>query len=213
MTDHKYPIAEIFYSLKGEGLWTGKPMAFVRFAGCNLKCEFCDTDHSVRKEMTSLEIFKEVSKYPTSRLVLTGGEPCIQNLQPLINLLSDRFTLHIETNGMLPVPSGISWITVSPKNDNLNNETMDKCNEVKFLYAKSQYWVDLITSVRAKYGLFSNGYRELILMPIAVGKYDKEWSRDANAFIDDNVRGTIEYCLRNPEFRYQVQLHKVLNVR
>ena len=71
-------INEIFYSLQGEGHFTGTPAIFIRFSGCNLKCSFCDTDHSHYTEMTEEEIVGEACKYPARHVVITGGEPLLQ---------------------------------------------------------------------------------------------------------------------------------------
>ena len=68
-------INEIFYSLQGEGYHTGTPAIFVRFSGCNLKCDFCDTQHEEGKMMTDDEIIAEVKKNTAVTVVLTGGEP------------------------------------------------------------------------------------------------------------------------------------------
>lgn len=68
-------INEIFYSLQGEGFYTGTPAVFVRFSGCNLKCSFCDTQHEDGRMMSDDEIVAEVCKYPCRMVILTGGEP------------------------------------------------------------------------------------------------------------------------------------------
>ena len=68
-------INEIFYSLQGEGNFTGIPAVFIRFSGCNMRCSFCDTKHESFKEMTEEEIISTVNKYPSSHVVITGGEP------------------------------------------------------------------------------------------------------------------------------------------
>ena len=80
-------INEIFYSLQGEGYHTGTPAIFVRFSGCNLKCDFCDTQHEEGKMMTDDEIIAEVKKYPAVTVVLTGGEPSLWIDDELIDRL------------------------------------------------------------------------------------------------------------------------------
>ena len=73
-----YKINEIFYSLQGEGFYSGTPAVFVRFSGCNLRCEFCDTQHQQGMMMSLQDIVTEVNKYPNAPLlVLTGGEPSL----------------------------------------------------------------------------------------------------------------------------------------
>ena len=73
-------IYEIFYSIQGEGRWTGLPNIFIRTAGCNLRCTFCDTTYAydVKREMTVTEIVKEIKKYNCNNICITGGEPLIQ---------------------------------------------------------------------------------------------------------------------------------------
>ena len=68
-------VDEIFYSLQGEGRNTGTPSVFVRFAGCNLQCDFCDTQHQSAQQMAEDEIVDRVLAYPATNVVITGGEP------------------------------------------------------------------------------------------------------------------------------------------
>ena len=70
-------INEIFYSLQGEGRFTGVPAVFVRLAGCNLRCPFCDTDFTSVTETSAADIVREVKRYPARHVVLTGGEPTL----------------------------------------------------------------------------------------------------------------------------------------
>ena len=75
-----FSIIEIFSSIQGEGSHMGEPSTFIRTAGCNLRCPGCDSKYSWNKgtEMTVDEILREVKKYPTKNIVITGGEPTIQ---------------------------------------------------------------------------------------------------------------------------------------
>ena len=74
----KLNIAEIFYSIQGEGYHAGTAAIFIRFAGCNLSCNFCDTDFSVKAKLSKEEILQSIENYPGRFIVLTGGEPTIQ---------------------------------------------------------------------------------------------------------------------------------------
>ena len=71
-------INEIFYSLQGEGFWSGTPIIFIRFSGCNLRCDFCDTEHYSHTEMSDAEIIDRIKTFPARRVCLTGGEPSLQ---------------------------------------------------------------------------------------------------------------------------------------
>ena len=97
----KYFLSEIFFSINGEGLQIGKPMAFIRLAGCNLRCKWCDTKGSwIQKDQATLEdIVKEVSKYNTEWVCITGGEPLLQDIEPLIKKL--QYKISLETNGTI----------------------------------------------------------------------------------------------------------------
>lgn len=82
-------INEIFYSLQGEGFFTGTPAVFIRFSGCNLKCPFCDTNHQHGQEMSEDEIAGEAAKYSAKHVVITGGEPSLQLTASLIDKLHE----------------------------------------------------------------------------------------------------------------------------
>ncbi|MFW5898635.1 MAG: 7-carboxy-7-deazaguanine synthase QueE [Candidatus Saliniplasma sp.] len=95
-------IVEIFYSLQGEGTQIGLPTIFIRTSGCNLRCEWCDTEYAWEggEEYTTHEIMKKISNYPVQRVCLTGGEPLIQDeINTLIEELTNQYDLSIETNG------------------------------------------------------------------------------------------------------------------
>lgn len=101
-----YPVIEIFYSLQGEGAHVGTPAIFLRLAGCNLSCEFCDTpsrNTAIRGEMTLDEIVAEIITKTadlTGLVIITGGEPTIHDLNPLVSALTDLgYMIVIETNG------------------------------------------------------------------------------------------------------------------
>ena len=111
-----YRVNEIFYSLQGEGANTGTPAVFVRFAGCNLRCPFCDTEFDSYTEMTAAEIADEIGRFPADFVVLTGGEPSLQVDDALVETLHARdLVIAVETNGTRPLPADIDWVTCSPK--------------------------------------------------------------------------------------------------
>ena len=95
-------VNEIFYSLQGEGVFTGTAAIFVRLAGCNLHCDFCDTKHEDYTIFTEEEIVKAISDYPAKHVVITGGEPTLQLTHSLVDRLHEvgKF-VQIETNGSI----------------------------------------------------------------------------------------------------------------
>ena len=128
-------IQEIFYSIQGEGPFAGRPALFVRFAGCNLQCSFCDTEFessawyptfselrgAIHTKLDAKSTYMENDELVTSLVVLTGGEPFRQNIVPLVKqLLQDGFTVQVETAGTLswsnfPFEDDECHVVVSPK--------------------------------------------------------------------------------------------------
>ena len=98
-------INEVFYSIQGEGKWSGLPNIFIRTTGCNLRCSFCDTKYAYDdgKEMNIEEILNNISKYPCKYVCLTGGEPLLQNeiVELIDNLIRQKYKVCIETNGSI----------------------------------------------------------------------------------------------------------------
>jgi 7-carboxy-7-deazaguanine synthase len=130
-------LAEIFYSVQGEGTWTGTPAVFVRLAGCNLSCAFCDTDYSLKFIASVDEVVARVRAEggDCPMVILTGGEPLAQAGTPaLIDALrADGRRVHIESNGTMPteLPDDV-WLTVSPK-ERLAPMMAQRANEAKLI--------------------------------------------------------------------------------
>lgn len=143
----KYKINEIFFSIQCEGSNVGMPAVFIRFAGCNLKCSWCDTDYSEKMSLTEDEILEEIRKYGCYNVILTGGEPTEQDIFSLTKLLKmKKYDIFLETNGLNDEKySFIDWVTVSPKN--LENWNLKAGNELKLVYIGQSeeelyhYWV------------------------------------------------------------------------
>lgn len=114
-------VQHIFPTLQGEGPFVGHPAVFIRLGGCNLACSFCDTEFETFRPISLQDILacvNECSSGVRKLIVITGGEPMRQNIVPLCEtLLSEGFTVQIETNGTLlqPVPPQVH-IVCSPKN-------------------------------------------------------------------------------------------------
>ncbi len=123
-------VNEIFHSIQGEGPNVGKPAVFVRLGGCNLKCKWCDTKYtwhpkqSDNKTLTIEKVVQEIKKYPCKHLVITGGEPLLQQdgIKDLLDKLKGYF-VELETNGSLPckIFGLIDQINCSPKLSNSGN--------------------------------------------------------------------------------------------
>jgi len=181
-------INEIFYSIQGEGFYTGTPAIFIRFAGCNLKCPFCDTAHESGQLMTDSEILKEVIKYPASHIVLTGGEPSLQIDEQFVEMLRCQYRyegiVQIETNGTNLLPQRIDFVTVSPKQGTILK--INQADELKVVYTRQ----DL-----TQYNDFNAKYR--YLQPCS----------------EKNTEEVIEYVKKHPTWSLSIQMHKVLNIQ
>lgn len=107
--DAHLEVHSVFNTIQGEGPFTGRQAVFVRLAGCNLQCPLCDTDYTTDR-WTSMpaplvQLVQQMQQAP-SLVVITGGEPFRQNIQPFVALLiADGYTVQIETNGTLPPPT------------------------------------------------------------------------------------------------------------
>lgn len=206
-----YPMIEVFYSLKGEGLWTGTPMLFLRFAGCNLTCPFCDTPADKQFAASADELLAMLNDLSAScnRIVITGGEPNIHNLSPLLNRLHDAgFSLHMETNGLQTQwiernINSIDFLTISPKAvDLLCQKALNQCDEIKYLFPD---FID-IDAVERKLTI---NHPKRYILPIAEA-YQNGTGR--NTIISQNVQRAIRFCKTNPDFSLCLQVHKYLQI-
>ncbi|MGP6190733.1 MAG: 7-carboxy-7-deazaguanine synthase QueE [Vulcanimicrobiaceae bacterium] len=130
-------LVELFYSVQGEGTWTGTPAVFVRLAGCNLNCRFCDTDYALRFFAPVGETVAKVGELGGScpMVVLTGGEPLAQRASSelIAALRADGRRVHIESNGSVPIEVPVDvWLTVSPK-ERLHPAMAARADEVKLI--------------------------------------------------------------------------------
>jgi len=172
-----YNINETFYSIQGEGYWTGKAMVFLRLAGCNLKCAFCDTSSLTRFSGTAEHIVLFIkNSWPTADTVcITGGEPTIQPINTLVSVLrSDGYRIHMETNGTHLMEHNlkhIDWTTLSPKETqrDLPEEVYHAVNEIKWLQGVGPYIkIDLVRDI-----LFSSPTIRHFIQPIQDDRYQE----------------------------------------
>lgn len=140
-------VQDIFYTLQGEGPFSGEPAVFVRLAGCNLRCHFCDTDFESninnRLEVEAMTAEVMLTKPDCHLVVLTGGEPLRQNVVPLIDKLIARgYRVQIETAGTV-WPDGLeelmqTWdriltLVCSPKTGKVHKQIVEHCNHWKYI--------------------------------------------------------------------------------
>ena len=208
MTDmaNTLKINEIFYSIQGEGHFTGRAATFIRLAGCNLKCPFCDTDHRGFKLMTPDEIVSAISRNRSPHVVITGGEPALHNLIPLIDALhADGRYIQVETNGTLPLPSSIDWVTCSPKDTQVKLTHID---EIKQLYLPrfldGNDTPDLTVNRLLPDRPEALGVSCYSLQPCDVGE------RYTNHRL---LAAAIDYIGRNPRWRLSLQTHKLIDIK
>jgi len=114
------PVMEAFYTLQGEGFYQGKAAYFIRLAGCDVGCFWCDVKESWDAEKHPLkaieEIISEAKKFPARLAVITGGEPLMHDLSELTTALkAEGFQTNIETSGSSPLSGTWDWICLSPK--------------------------------------------------------------------------------------------------
>lgn len=185
-----YRVNDIFYSLQGEGHNTGRAAVFVRFSGCNLKCAFCDTDFASFEPLTGHDIVERIRHHEARLVVLTGGEPTLQVDEQLIDALHEAgFEVAMESNGTLPPPSNLDWLTVSPK----ERVSVRHCDELKVLFDGKNEPCDHGVSASFMY-----------LQPLDSGEETE------NAYI---MKSCVEYITKHPQWRLSLQTHKLIGIK
>lgn len=231
-------LQEIFYSLQGEGPFIGQPAVFVRLAGCNLRCFWCDTDFESsawRPNLAEiLEKIEELRPESCRLIVLTGGEPLRQNIVPLTEALIDcGFTVQIETNGTLPqaLPDTAQCVVVcSPKTPKIHEYIARRADYFKYVLTRDDAGSDdgLPIMSTQKRGEMVKLYRppafaahKIYVMPCDDGqKHDTERNAAESGETEGNVTHS---ALRNlplavaaaMKFGYcaGAQLHKLAKIR
>ena len=208
-----YSVKEIYYTLQGEGVHTGRPAVFLRFAGCNLwsgreqdrataRCRFCDTDFvgvdgpGGGKFASAGSLAAAVAAaWPGGGqpyVVCTGGEPLLQLDRAAIDALHETgFELGVETNGTLEVPRGIDWLCVSPKGSAELVQTSG--DELKLVFPQPE--------PEARPERFGHlDFAHFSLQPLD------------DADLEANTRAALDYCLRHPRWQLSLQTHKILGI-
>lgn len=195
-----YPIMEQFYTLQGEGHYSGRAAYFVRLGGCDVGCVWCDVKESweaaKHPQKTIESIIAEIEKYPATFVVITGGEPTMYDLSPLVDALHEKkYEIAIETSGCYELKGAIDWYCFSPKKFKAPTEdAYQKANELKVVvYHKSDIqWAE-------EHAEKVNDACLLYLQP--------EWSK-----MEQNLPLIIDYIKDNPKWRMSLQTHKYMNI-
>lgn len=181
-------INEMFTGIQGEGGRSGEATFFIRLSGCNLRCKFCDTQYAFIDSffLTEQEVVDSAKSSNLKWVCITGGEPLMQDISPLIALLKDNgFKIAIETNGTYKIPSGIDYVTVSPKRN--VDIVATSANEWKYIIEDVTDF-DRIKQVENVY-----------LQPV-----------------DNNIkiaRQCVDKILENQGWKLSLQLHKLIKVK
>jgi len=208
--EHQLAVNEIFYSIQGEGYWIGTPMVFVRFAGCNLRCPWCDTKYALSggTQMGVGEILEEIRKVARRQIVpvcLTGGEPTIQKIHTLISVLHTAgYRVHIESNGTVAPDEYMAadWITISPKTysgilTHPHTGALRSANEIK-----------VVLDSDASVAWAKQFEPPALRTPTHVCLYVQPESMRP-----EMMDLCVQFVKANPRWRVSPQLHKILNVR
>ena len=210
-----YRINDIFYSLQGEGRNTGRAAVFIRFAGCNLRCPFCDTEFDSFREMSDEDIVDAIAAYPSRFVVLTGGEPTLQVDEAFVDLLHQHgYEVAMESNGTRPAPRNLDWLTVSPKRH--GGEWYGKPYVSKEVWERQPDELKLVFDMEStpegflwahvEFGLSNPVYRIpdlCYLQPCDTGNAQR------NAEI---VKCCVEYIKEDPRWRLSLQTHKLIGI-
>lgn len=199
-TGQSLPVMEHFYTIQGEGVHTGRAAYFIRTAGCDVGCVWCDVKESWQQEghpvMQVSAIVKEASRHPAKIAVITGGEPTMHNLAPLCKSLKEAgFSIHLETSGAHPLTGEFDWICLSPKKfKHPLSEVYEKAHELKVvIYNNHDFkWA------REQAEQVSKNC-QLILQP--------EWSKR-----EKMTPKIVEFVKNHPHWSISLQTHKYLGV-
>jgi len=194
------PVMEHFYTIQGEGFYTGNAAYFIRLAGCDVGCVWCDVKESWTVTDSQLmlidDLVAEVIKYPGRLVVITGGEPLMYDLTYLTKKLKEKgCQINIETSGAYPISGKLDWICVSPKKFKAPlKEVVAKANELKcIIFNKSDF-------------KFAEDNRQLTTKNCLL-LLQTEWSKK-----EQMLPLMVNYVKENPQWKISLQTHKYLNI-
>ena len=208
--EKKIKINEIYYTFSGEGETKGLPVVIVRFAGCNLRCDYCDSRYAYEEgeELTFDEIVKRIDKYDHFRVLLTGGEPLAAShcLDFIKYLYSEKFSIILETNGSFLIEEYFPYVDIicmdvkcpsSGMSDKMylrNLECIREQDEIKFVIGNRKDYDFAKDVIRKYYGyVFQSQY---VFSPVW-GKIEPKTL--AEWILEDKL-----------DVRYSLQMHKVI---
>lgn len=199
---YRFPVIEIFDSIQGEGCNLGKYCTFIRLAGCNLRCPWCDSINTwTDDDATYLTVGEIISSAKQHHVVITGGEPGVHTgeghfnpLKMLCQALKEAgHYISVETNGHFELPSEVDWVTCSPKP--LQYFISPKVHPNEFKYVVDQ--------------TFSLEFIPKNVLDEYPGKI---WLQpEANCF-EESCKKCMELVQQDSRLRVGIQLHKVIGV-
>jgi organic radical activating enzyme len=195
-----YPVMEHFYTIQGEGKNTGESAYFIRLGGCDVGCVWCDVkeswDAAIHPQLTVSFLMQAITQTPGKLVVITGGEPGMYDLQPLVAGLHELGKeVAIETSGTSVFHGNVDWYTFSPKKfKEPVSEAYLRANELKIvLFHRSDFeWAEKHANAVSSDCL-------LYLQP--------EWSKQ-----EQLLPLIIDYVKNNPKWKISLQTHKYLQI-
>jgi len=200
-------VSEIFYSLQGEGKNQGRPCLFIRCAGCNLDCRWCDTRYarSGGTEMGSDAILEEAARINPRLVCITGGEPLLQagELEPLIRALHNNgIEIDIETNGTIDFSRSQPYASI--------------CMDVKCPSSGAESDLALLKKVRSEDSVkfVVAGEDDCRYAQEVMGAYPIRGEIFFSPVAGTDQEPIVRFILKNNlPVRFQIQLHKILGVK
>lgn len=197
---NQYPVMEHFYTIQGEGSHTGKAAYFIRLAGCDVGCVWCDVKESWVAEKHSVKTIDELVKacisHGAKHVVITGGEPTMYPLQNLTDALHQQnMQVWLETSGAHPITGNFDWICLSPKKFKaplVQNLSLADELKVVIFHPSDFEWAE-------QYAQLVKPETKLFLQP--------EYSR-----FDKMAPMIVDYVKTHPQWQFSLQMHKVINV-